>query len=87
MIPVSTPRSPRRHRILRYCLALFTLEVGLFLLIFPWTDTWLFNYFQDSNAILRNIWEDGYFKGAISGLGAVNIYLAIHEFVRTLRGE
>ena len=87
MIPVSTPRSPRRHRILHYCLALLTLEVGLFLLIFPWTDTWLFNYFQDSNAILRNIWEDGYFKGAISGLGAVNIYLAIHEFVRTLRGE
>ncbi len=85
-VPPSDPAS-RRYRILRYVFALFTLEVGLFLFIFPWTDTWLFNYFQDSNEILRNIWEDPYFRGAISGLGAVNIYLAIHEFLRTLRGE
>jgi len=76
---------PRRHKILRYCFALFTLEVGLFLLIFPWTDTWLFNYFQDANALFRNIWEDAFFRGAISGLGAVNIYLAGWEFVLTLR--
>ena len=88
MIPVNPlpDHAPRRYRLLRYCLALFTLEVGLFLLIFPWTDTWLFNYFQDSNALFRDIWEDPYFRGALSGLGAVNIYLAVSEFLRTLRG-
>lgn len=84
--PLPEP-APRRHRLLRYCLALFTLEVGLFLLIFPWTDTWLFNYFQDANALFRDIWEDPYFRGALSGLGAVNIYLAIAEFLHTLRGD
>ena len=94
MTPESIPANPaaspnagaRRNRILRYCFALFTLEVGLFLLIFPWTDTWFFNYFQDSNALFRNIWEDPFFRGAISGLGAVNTYLAVLEFLRTLRG-
>ena len=76
---------PRRHKILRYCFALFTLEVGLFLLIFPWTDKWMFNYFQEAAPLLRNIWEDPYFRGALSGLGVVNIYLSISDFFRTLR--
>ncbi|MEO5924756.1 MAG: hypothetical protein ABIR70_13105 [Bryobacteraceae bacterium] len=76
---------PRRSKILRYCFALFTFEVGLFLVIFPWTDTWLFNYFQDYNALFRDIWEDPYFRGGISGLGFVNLYLATSEFLRTLR--
>lgn len=77
----------RRYRVLRYFFALFTLEVGLFLLVFPWTDTWLFNYFEDSTDLLRNLWLDPYFRGGISGLGVVNVYLAIAEFLRTLRGE
>lgn len=79
------PRSPLRTRVLHYCFAIFTLEVGLFLLIFPWTDKWMFNYFQDSAPLLRNIWEDPYFRGAISGLGVVNIYLSISDFFHTLR--
>lgn len=87
--PLSTPASPPQRplwsRILRYLLALFTLEVGLFLLIFPWTDPWTLNNLQDTNAVLRDLWQDPYFRGAISGLGAVNIYLAILEFSRTLR--
>jgi hypothetical protein len=64
---------------------LFTLEVGLFLLIFPWTDTWLFNYFQDSAVWLRDVWVDPYFRGALSGLGFVNVYLAVREFLTILR--
>jgi hypothetical protein len=83
---VAPTPSPRRYRVFRYLFALFTLEVGLFLLVFPWTDTWFFNYFQDSNELLRNVWEDPYFRGGISGLGAVNVYLAVIEFLRTLRG-
>ena len=80
-------QAPRRYRLLHYLFALFTLEVGLFLLVFPWTDTWLFNYFQDSSDLLSNVWQDPYFRGAVSGLGVVNVYLAVVEFVRTLRGE
>ena len=79
------PRSPLRTRVLHYCFAIFTLEVGLFLLIFPWTDKWMFNYFQDSAPWLRNVWEDPFFRGGLSGLGVVNIYLSISDFFRTLR--
>lgn len=75
-----------RWRVLRYCFSLFTLEVGLFLLIFPWTDTYLFNWIQDSHPLLQDLWEDGFFRGGLSGLGAVNVYLAVLDFWRTLRG-
>ncbi|MEP6962269.1 MAG: hypothetical protein ABI995_09325, partial [Acidobacteriota bacterium] len=63
----------------------FTLEVGLFLLIFPWTDKWMFNYLQDFNPVLQDLWTTSYFRGGLSGLGIVNIYLAVSEFLRTLR--
>lgn len=77
---------PMRWRVLRYAFALFTLEVGLFLVIFPWTDTYLFNWIQDSHPLLQDLWEMGYFRGALSGLGGVNVYLALLDFWRTLRG-
>jgi hypothetical protein len=83
--PVLPPQMSRRYKILRYLFALLTLEIGLFLVIFPWTDRWMFNYIQDTNGWLRDIWQDPYFRGAISGLGVVNIYLAFLDFFRTTR--
>ena len=84
---ISAPTEPpRRRRMLRYLFALFTLEIGLFLLVYPWTDRWLFNDLQDLYPWLNTAWDDPYFQGAVSGLGAVNIYLAILDLLRTLRG-
>jgi hypothetical protein len=76
---------PRRHRLLRFALALFTLEIGLFLLVFPWRENWTSNYFQESLPLLEAVWDNAYFRGAISGLGLVNIYLAALEFSHFLR--
>jgi len=67
------------------CFAIFTFEIGLFLVVFPWVDTWDFNYFQDLFPALENIWDDPYFRGALTGLGFVNIYVAILEVVKVLR--
>ena len=74
-----------RHRLLRFALALFTLEIGLFLLIFPWRENWTSNYFQGALPLLETVWDNPYFRGAISGLGLVNIYLAALEFSRFVR--
>jgi len=76
---------PPRYRLLRFALALFTLEIGLFLLIFPWRDSWTSNYFQDLLPLLDVVWDNPYFRGAVSGLGLVNIYLAALEFSYFLR--
>jgi len=82
---VLPPPVSKGYKILRYLFALLTLEIGLFLIVFPWTDRWMFNYMQDTNTWLRDVWEDPYFRGAISGLGVVNIYLAFLDFLHTTK--
>jgi len=82
--PAPAPRW-RPNRLVRVCFAIFTFEIGLFLVVFPWVDTWDFNYFQDLFPALENIWDDPYFRGALTGLGFVNIYVAILEVVKVLR--
>ena len=57
-------------------------EVGAFLTVFPWTPQW------DNNAVaslfpwLRDFWSNSYFRGAVSGLGLLNIYISLGEVSR-----
>ena len=70
---------------LRIFFALFTYAVGLFLVVFPWTDFWSSNYFDEAFPALRNFWFEPSFRGAITGLGFVNIYIACVQVVYSLR--
>ena len=82
------PKSARRwqRRLLGICFAIFTFEIGLFLVIFPWMDdTWDLNYFNSVVPILQNVWDDPYFRGVLTGLGFVNIYIACMEVIRLFR--
>ena len=77
----SKPGGPRRTpRLLRLCFAIFTFEIGLFLTVFPWVDIWSLNYFSGWLPGLENVWDDPYFRGAITGLGS-------REYLRGLRGS
>jgi len=80
-----TWRSPRTPRLLRICFAIFTFEIGLFLTVFPWVDLWSSNFFSAWIPALENIWDEPYFRGAITGLGLVNIYVACVEVWRLFR--
>jgi hypothetical protein len=89
---VSDPAEPSRARrgwparLLNICFAIFALEIGIFLVVFPWMDdVWKINYFQSAFPALHNIWEDPYFRGALTGLGLLNCYVACWELVRALR--
>jgi hypothetical protein len=85
----SSPPKPQvswQTRLLRICFVIFTFEIGLFLVIVPWMDeTWSLNTFQEMLPALQNVWIDPYFRGAITGLGLVNIYIASNEMVRLFR--
>jgi hypothetical protein len=86
----SPPQTRRSHtwqsRLLGICMAIFTFEIGLFLVIFPWMDdTWSGNYLQKLIPVLRGVWGDPYFRGALTGLGLVNIYIACLEMIRLFR--
>jgi hypothetical protein len=80
-----TRRPPRTPRLLRLCFAIFTFEIGLFLIVFPWVDIWSLNYFSGWLPALENVWDEPYFRGAITGLGLVNVYVACAEVLRLVR--
>jgi hypothetical protein len=69
------------RRIEKIILTLFCLEVGAFLLVFPWMPYWADNYFFSLLESWRPVVLSPYFRGAVSGLGALNLYLAIVESI------
>ena len=65
----------------RLFLAIFILlsfEVGFFLIIVPWSSTWENNFFFRA-AVLQDILMNPFVRGAVSGLGLLNIFLGLGE--------
>jgi hypothetical protein len=73
------------RRLLGISVALLTFEIGLFLTVFPWTHYWSFNYFEMVVPGLQEVWDQPAFRGALTGLGLVNIYLACIQVVQSFR--
>ena len=71
---------------------IFCFELGLFLLIYPWTDGWTDNYFAWAapgamQTHWHEFWNNTYVRGALSGLGAVNLWIALAEVFRMFSGR
>lgn len=85
------PEAPREaiyrwyHKAGAVLFAIFCFELGVFLLVFPWLELWEGNYFATWNRGLQQLWMNAYFRGAISGLGLVNIFVSFIEIVRLRR--
>jgi hypothetical protein len=73
------------QRVVGFCFGLFALEVGLFLIVFPWLKSWDLNWVPLKSPALRDLWMSPYFRGAVSGLGLLNLYVGIGELGRQLR--
>ncbi|MBZ5724081.1 MAG: hypothetical protein LAP87_03715 [Acidobacteriia bacterium] len=72
------------HKTAAVLFVAFCLMMGLFLVIFPWTEDWDVNYFA-ALAPWRQYWENMYVRGAISGLGVMNLYISLVEVFRLRR--
>lgn len=99
----SAPGGTWRGKAASLLFAIFCMELGFFLLVFPWTDAWFSNRFSTFAAESywsvtvaawwRQLWPNAFFRGAVSGLGMVNLYIALTEifalrrFVRTDENE
>ncbi len=66
-------------------MALFCFEIGLILLVLPWTLLWDNNYFFSLSEASRDFMLSSYVRGGVSGLGLVNLWLAAAETVRLIR--
>ncbi len=84
------PAKPNRfvkwhRRILGFCLVVFAFELGLFLLVFPWLSNWDLSWIPVHSPRLQDIWMSRYFRGGLSGLGLLNLYVALAELFKQLK--
>lgn len=70
------------NRLIRALLLLLWLELGLLLILIPWSLFWESNYFLNRYPGLIPILLNPYIRGVISGLGVVDAFLAISAFRR-----
>lgn len=76
---------PRQQLFSAILLILFCGEVGLFLIVYPWTDRWDTNLFGTLIPSWYWLWNNAYVRGGISGLGLVNLYISMGEIFRLWR--
>jgi len=57
----------------------FFLEVGLLLLVLPWSGFWEHNYFADLWPGVHDLITNNFVRGAISGLGVVNLLAGLAD--------
>lgn len=55
--------------------------VGTMLLLMPWGPGWDQNYFSGWTPGWYTVWVNPYFRGAVSGVGALNLYLVLADLV------
>jgi len=58
---------------------LYCLEVGIFLLVYPWMRLWDQNFLLQYSAYLRVVLLNDFVRGAVSGLGIANLILGAWE--------
>lgn len=57
----------------------YFIEVGLVLLVVPWSPFWERNYFFVLWPPLAEVTRSNLVRGAVSGLGIINLWAAIAE--------
>jgi hypothetical protein len=57
------------------------LYIGFILVFLPWTHVWALNRFFLYYAPIAHLVESGAFRGIISGLGLLNLWIAVSEAI------
>ena len=71
-----------RERFSRSILVLYFLEVGLVLLIAPWTTYWDRNLFVEASPLAESVLTMHAVRGGVSGGGLLNLGTGIFELAR-----
>lgn len=73
------------HKLGALLFANFCFLLGVVLIVFPWLEWWDVNYFAGFSPGWRRIWMNPYFRGAMSGVGLMNLYISLVEIFRLKR--
>ena len=69
------------HRADLFLRVIVRLYIGLILVFLPWTRVWAFNRFFLYYAHVSHVMESGAVRGLVSGLGLLNLWIAISEAI------
>jgi hypothetical protein len=80
---IDSPRFRREGSILirRLVYVAFFLEVGLLLILLPWSGFWERNYFAAVWPPLQSFLLNNYVRGAVTGLGVVNLFAGFADLL------
>ena len=65
----------------RLLLVAFFFEIGLVLIVVPWSSFWDRNYFAQLAPPLGALITNNFVRGAVSGLGLINVSAGVAEIV------
>lgn len=65
----------------------YFVEVGLLLMLMPWSGFWERNYFADGLPLLRGVLGNNFVRGAVSGLGIVNLCAGFADLASLFGGR
>ena len=69
-------------RLLAVAFILFCFEIGLFLVFVPWSPLWEHNVLLVYSLTLHRFVLNNFVRGAVSGLGVVDLGLGLYELGR-----
>ncbi len=61
------------------------IELGLLLIVVPWSAYWERNYFAQISPVVQALVTNNYVRGGITGLGAVNVLAALADLAALVR--
>lgn len=73
------------HKLAGVLYVVLCFQIGLILLCFPWSDFWKPNLLADFSPEWGLFWMNRYFRGAVSGIGLINVYFSVVEAFRLQR--
>jgi len=81
--PAASPAPQPRwlHRADLLLRVIIRLYIGFILVFLPWTHLWALNRFFLYYAPIAHLTQSGAFRGIVSGLGLLNLWIAIAEAI------
>jgi hypothetical protein len=86
--PATTAGPPEQHHTTHwlrradlFLRVIVRLYIGLVLVFLPWTHAWTYNRFFLYYASVSKVMESGAMRGLVSGLGLLNLWIAISEAI------
>lgn len=76
--------SGRLGRISQVLVMLLWIELGILLIVVPWSEYWEINSFLYQYPRIGLVVSNAFLRGAISGLGVMNVLLALQSFRRRI---